>query len=184
MDPEDPWDEEDGEELEAEIMRADHAFGAELPETTRHEALSGSGLDEALAREAPDRGAIDEAVAVVDDGDPDTEDELVAEGSVVMDDYTSPEEAALSVRDDAPGATDHPVRTRTTEVEMAEEFVSVLATSSALEAEIVQGRLESEGIPVLLKGEGIDAPYPTGPVYVFVPASFEARARQLLDDGN
>ena len=42
--------------------------------------------------------------------------------------------------------------------------------------------VESEGIPVLLKGEGIDAPYPTGPVYVFVPASFEARAPQLFDE--
>lgn len=67
---------------------------------------------------------------------------------------------------------------------MADEFVNILTTSSVLEGEIVQGRLKSEGIPVLLKGEGIDAPYPTGPVYVFVPASFEARARQLLDEGN
>jgi hypothetical protein len=67
---------------------------------------------------------------------------------------------------------------------MADELVNVLTTSSVLEGEIVQGRLESEGIPVLLKGEGIDAPYPTGPVYVFVPTTFEARARHLLDEGN
>lgn len=67
---------------------------------------------------------------------------------------------------------------------MADELVNVLTTSSVLEGEIVKGRLESEGIPVLLKGEGIDAPYPTGPVYVFVPATFEARARHLLDEGN
>ena len=108
MDPDDPRDEDDGEELEAEIMRADHAFGAELRGTTADEALAGANLDEALSREAPDRPAIDEAVAVVDDGDPDTEDELVAEDSVVMDEYTSPEDAAVSVRDEAPGATDHP----------------------------------------------------------------------------
>jgi hypothetical protein len=108
MDPDDPRDENDGEELEAEIMRADHAFGAELRGTTPDEAVAGATLDEALAREAPDRAAIDEAVAVVDDGDPDTEDELVAEGSVVTDEYTSPEDAAVSVRDEAPGATDHP----------------------------------------------------------------------------
>ena len=50
--------------------------------------------------------------------------------------------------------------------------------------ELARGRLESEGVPVLLKGAGLDAPYPTGPVYVFVPASFEARARQLLDEIN
>jgi hypothetical protein len=65
---------------------------------------------------------------------------------------------------------------------MADEFVNVLATSSVVEGELARGRLESEGIPVLLKGEGIDAPYPTGPVYLFVPAPFETRARQLLDE--
>jgi len=32
MERDDPWDENDGEELEAEIMRADHAFGADLRE--------------------------------------------------------------------------------------------------------------------------------------------------------
>ena len=67
---------------------------------------------------------------------------------------------------------------------MAEEFVNVLTTASVVDGELARGRLESEGIPVLLKGEGIDAPYPTGPVYVFVPTSFETRARQLLDEGN
>jgi putative signal transducing protein len=67
---------------------------------------------------------------------------------------------------------------------MADEFVNVLATSSVVEGELARGRLESEGIPVLLKGEGLDAPYPTGPVYVYVPTSFEARARQLLDESN
>jgi hypothetical protein len=66
---------------------------------------------------------------------------------------------------------------------MADELVNVLTTSSVVESEIARGRLESEGIPVLLKGEGLDAPYPTGPVYVFVPASFEGRARHLLDEG-
>jgi putative signal transducing protein len=64
---------------------------------------------------------------------------------------------------------------------MADEFVNVLTTASVVESELARGRLESEGIPVLLKGEGLDAPYPTGPVFVFVPASFEASARQLLD---
>jgi len=66
---------------------------------------------------------------------------------------------------------------------MTDEFVTVLTTSSVVEGELARGRLESEGIPVLLKGEGLDAPYPTGPVYLLVPAQFEARARQLLDEG-
>jgi hypothetical protein len=65
---------------------------------------------------------------------------------------------------------------------MADELVNVLTTSSVLEGELAKGRLESEGVPVLLKGQGLDAPYPTGPVYVFVPASLEAQARQLLDE--
>jgi hypothetical protein len=67
---------------------------------------------------------------------------------------------------------------------MADELVNVLTTSSVTEGELARGRLESEEIPVLLKGEGLDAPYPTGPVYVFVPAPFEGRARQLLDEIN
>jgi hypothetical protein len=67
---------------------------------------------------------------------------------------------------------------------MADELVNVLTTSSVVEGELARGRLESEGIPVLLKGEGLDAPYPTGPVYVFVPAALEERARHLLDEGN
>jgi Putative prokaryotic signal transducing protein len=58
----------------------------------------------------------------------------------------------------------------------------VLTTASVVDGELARGRLESEGIPVLLKGEGIDAPHPTGPVYVFVPASYVERARQLLDE--
>jgi len=47
---------------------------------------------------------------------------------------------------------------------MADEFVNVLTTASVVEGELARGRLESEGIPVLLKGERLDAPYPTGPV--------------------
>lgn len=107
MDADNPWDGDDGNELEAEIMRADHPFGAALRGTTLEEAIAGQGLDEALARERPDARTIDEAFAVVDDGDPDVEDQLVAEGSLERDEFASPEEAALSVRRDAPGATDH-----------------------------------------------------------------------------
>ncbi len=108
MERDDPWDENDGEELEAEIMRADHAFGANLHGTSPEEKLEGIGLDEAIARERPDgRGGIDQMVAVEDDGIPDAEGELVADASLESDDFASPEEAALSIRDRAPGATDH-----------------------------------------------------------------------------
>ena len=107
METEDPWEEDDGEELEAEIMRADHAFGADLRGTTPEEAMTGLSLDEALEREQPEGRTIDEVLAVEDDGVPDEEGELVGEGSMVRDEFASPEEAALSVRDAAPGATDH-----------------------------------------------------------------------------
>ena len=107
MDAENPWDGDDGSELEAEIMRANRPFGADRHGTTPEEAEAGEGLEEALARERPEGRTTDESVAVLDDGDPDVEGELVAEGSIEPDDYASPEEAALSIRDDAPGATDH-----------------------------------------------------------------------------
>ena len=107
METEDPWAEDDGEELEAEIMRADRPFASDRPGTTAEEAEEGLSLDEALAREQPERSSVDEVVGVEDDGAIDVEAELVAEGSLEEDDYASPEEAALTVRDDAPGATDH-----------------------------------------------------------------------------
>lgn len=107
MDTENPWDGDDGSELEAEIMRADHPFAADLTGTTPEEAVAGQGLDEALARERPEGRTVDEALAIPDDGDPDVVDELVGEGSVESDEYAPPEEAALSIRDAAPGATDH-----------------------------------------------------------------------------
>jgi hypothetical protein len=44
---------------------------------------------------------------------------------------------------------------------------------------LVRSRLESEDIPVFTKGE-IDGPYRIGPVYLWVPASFEVQARLVL----
>ena len=41
---------------------------------------------------------------------------------------------------------------------MSDDLVSVLWTSSLVEAEIAKGRLEAESIPVQLRGEGADAP--------------------------
>ena len=89
MDSENPWDEDDGTELEAEIMRADHPFAADLQGTTAEEALAGEGLDAALARERPEGRTTDEALSVLDDDDPDVEGELVAEGSIESDEYAA-----------------------------------------------------------------------------------------------
>jgi hypothetical protein len=103
MERDDPWDENDGEELEAEIMRADHAFGADLRGTTEAEALAGPSLDQALAQERPEARTIDKAIEVVDDGTPDIEGELVVEGFLVSDDFASPEESALLYPDGCAG---------------------------------------------------------------------------------
>lgn len=107
MERDDPWDENDGEELEAEIMRADRPFGADRRGTTAEEELTDLSIDDAVARERPDVPPTDAVVAIEDDGEPDIVGELSADASVEEDEFPSPEEAALSVRDDAPGATDH-----------------------------------------------------------------------------
>ncbi len=59
-------------------------------------------------------------------------------------------------------------------------IVRVFSTGSVTEGHLAKGRLESEGIPVMLKGEG-EGPYRAGPVFLFVPAEFETQARLILD---
>lgn len=103
----DPRDADGSEELEADIMRADHAFGTDLFGTTYAEARAGEGLDRAIAQEGSDEPSVDQTVALLDDGPPDVEDELVGDAVIAPDEFASPEEAAMSVRDEAPGATDH-----------------------------------------------------------------------------
>ena len=77
----DPWDADGGDELEAEIMRANRPFASTLRGTTAEEAVAGQGLEEALARETPEGQTIDEALAIEDDGVPD-EEGVVANGVI------------------------------------------------------------------------------------------------------
>jgi hypothetical protein len=107
MEDQEPRDADEGDELEATIMQADRAFAAESVGTTAEEGLEGESLDQRLVDERPDRPSIDETLSVVDDGVFDDEGELVGDLVRQRDEFASPEEAALSVRDDAPGATDH-----------------------------------------------------------------------------
>ena len=107
MEDQEPRDADEGDELEAAIMQTDHAFGAESVGTTAEEGLVGESLDERLAEERPERPSTDEALSVVDEGLSDDEIELVGDAATQRDEFASPEEAAMSVRDDAPGATDH-----------------------------------------------------------------------------
>ena len=107
METEDPWDEDGDDELEAEIMRADRPFGAELRGTTEREAAAGESLDDELAQERPEVRATDEAVGLEGEGIPDVEGQLVSDDSLEEDEFASPEEAAVTIRDQVPGATDH-----------------------------------------------------------------------------
>jgi hypothetical protein len=107
MNDQEPRDADESDELEAAIMQTDHAFGAESVGTTVEEELAGESLDQRLAEERPERPSIDETLSVVDEGPADDEKDLVADAVIERDEFASPEEAALSVRDSAPGATDH-----------------------------------------------------------------------------
>jgi hypothetical protein len=107
MEDVEPRDADEGDELEAAIMQADHAFGAESVGTTVEEELAGESLDQRLAEERPDRPSVDAVLSVLDEGISDDEKDLVADAVTERDEFASPEEAAMSVRDSLPGATDH-----------------------------------------------------------------------------
>jgi hypothetical protein len=107
MEDQEPRDADETDELEASIMQADHAFGSESFGTTAEEELEGESLDQRIAQERPERSPTDEVVSVVDEDLSDEEKDLVGEAVLEQDEFASPEEAALSVRDDVPGATDH-----------------------------------------------------------------------------
>jgi hypothetical protein len=58
--------------------------------------------------------------------------------------------------------------------------VQVYASVDATDGHLIRGRLESEGIPVLVKGEG-EGPYRMGPIYLWVQSEHEAAARVIVD---
>ncbi len=59
------------------------------------------------------------------------------------------------------------------------ELVRVYSSGNTFDGELTRGRLEAEGIPVMVKGEG-EGPYRAGPVDLWVPAEREADARAIL----
>jgi len=63
---------------------------------------------------------------------------------------------------------------------MSDELVQVWAGGDHVEADLLRGRLEAEGISVLLKGEG-EGVYRAGPSYLFVSADQEPAARAIID---
>ena len=96
-----------GESLEAMIERADHAFASESFGTTAEEQGRGEPLEDRLEEELPDRPTSEVDLAIEDSDAPDTEPKMIGEIVRERDPYVSPEDAAMSVRDRAPGATDH-----------------------------------------------------------------------------
>ena len=67
-----------------------------------------------------------------------------------------------------------------------DEKLSVIAVARQLEAQIIKGRLENEGIPVLLRYESAGLVYGLtidglGEVKIMVPEHMAQEARLLLD---
>ncbi|MFL5798446.1 MAG: hypothetical protein ACJ77A_11010 [Actinomycetota bacterium] len=101
-------DEDPGEELEAMIEQADRPFASDSFGTTAEEQEAGESLDQRLAEDRPDRRAADLQLVLEDFDVPDDEKQLVGRASQQHDRFVAPEEAAMKVRDEAPGAVDHP----------------------------------------------------------------------------
>jgi len=100
-------EEDPGEELEATIEQADRPFASESFGTTAEEQEEGESLDQRLAEERPSKPPLDRQLAIEDFDAPDDEEELVGRASLEHDPFVAPEEAAMTVRDRAPGAVDH-----------------------------------------------------------------------------
>jgi Putative prokaryotic signal transducing protein len=63
---------------------------------------------------------------------------------------------------------------------MSDRAVRVYASGDSFAGELMKGRLETEGIPVMIKGEA-EGPYRMGPVYLWVPEAYETQAKAVID---
>ncbi len=63
----------------------------------------------------------------------------------------------------------------------SDRMVRAFASSSIAEGFLAKGLLESEGIPVLVKGER-QGPYRTGSVELWVPERLLVQARLILEE--
>lgn len=101
--------EEDREdELEAAILHADGPFASGSFGTTASEQMAGESLDQRLAEERSSESGPAVGYAIEQANGPDHEAQLLGEGSVEDDGFVAPEDAATTVREEAPGAVDHP----------------------------------------------------------------------------
>ncbi len=60
------------------------------------------------------------------------------------------------------------------------DLTRIYASGDTFAGELMKGRLEAEGIAVMMKGEG-EGPYRTGPVYLWVNTEDAERARGVMD---
>jgi hypothetical protein len=65
-------------------------------------------------------------------------------------------------------------------ISSSSRFVLAFTAATIPQGLAARGLLESEGIPVEVKGE-VEGPYRFGPVYLYVPEEFEPQARLLLE---
>ena len=61
------------------------------------------------------------------------------------------------------------------------QLVLVDSTRSITDGYLVRGRLEADGIPVVIKGEA-EGPYRMGPVHIYVPVEFEVQALMAIEE--
>jgi hypothetical protein len=76
--------------------------------TTAEEQRRGQSLDSRLADEGAGSPTETDDLEVFSDDTADEESELVGEAAAEQDPFLAPEDGAMSVRGDAPGAVDHP----------------------------------------------------------------------------
>ncbi len=100
--------EDEREELEAMIEQADLAFASESFGTTALEQEEGESLDDRLKEEVPPGEPVESGLAIEDEAARDEEEQMVGEASFEHEPSLAPEEAALTIRERAPGAVDHP----------------------------------------------------------------------------
>jgi hypothetical protein len=101
-------EEDPGDELEAMIEQADRPFATESFGTTAEEQEEGESLDQRLREERPSKPPEEVELAIEDLDAPDDEKQLVGRASLEHDPFVAPEEAAMTARNRAPGAVDHP----------------------------------------------------------------------------
>jgi hypothetical protein len=89
-----------GEQLEAVIEHADHAFGTESFGTTAEEESRGESLDQQLAQERRGETPINPVLVIEDSDEPDEESQMLGDASLEDDPFRAPEETAVRVRDE------------------------------------------------------------------------------------